>query len=424
MLRRLLGCVLFLAVVLSAKAQDLTYVKRITDTLTSEQFHGRGYVNDGGLKAAKFIRKEFEKAGLQKVHFQEFEHSINTFPNKVNLSFDGAALTPAVDFLVNATSKGCSKTTLKVKCLKVANVESLKQYKKWKKKTDWAHTALVIEREVHTRLADKSIGEDIASNAFGAHTIINLTDQKLTWTVRDRHSDWVAIEMLASSFPKNAKHLEIEIDQRFVPDFQNRNVIGSIRGTKEPDSFIVFSAHYDHLGRMGKDACFYGANDNAGGAAMLCDLARHYGKPENAPAYSILFIAFAGEEAGLLGSKHYVDHPEVPLSQISYLVNLDLVTNGQDGFTVVNGSVFKQLFKHLKRINAEKEYVKAIKVRGKAANSDHYWFSENGVKAIFIYLLGEYPHYHDINDTADKPSWAAYKPFFKLLTDLTAERTN
>lgn len=424
MWRHLFVVLLLVSCTLPLSAQNLSYVKRITDTLTSEQYHGRGYVNNGGLKAASFIRAEFEKAGLQKVHYQKFEHSINTFPHNIHLAFDGDTLVPAVDFLVNATSDGCRATTLKVKCLTVADVASLRQYKKWKKKTNWEQTALVIEREVYTQLADKSIGEDIASNAYGAHTIINLTDQKLTWTVRDRHSDWVAIEMLESAFPKKAKELHIEVDQVFIPQFSNQNVIGSIEGNTYPDSFIVFSAHYDHLGRMGKDACFYGANDNAGGAAMLCDLARHFAKPENAPEYSILFIAFAAEEAGLLGSKHYVDNPEVPLGQISFLINLDLVSNGQDGFTVVNGSVFKHLFKQIKQINEEKSYVKKVKIRGKAANSDHYWFSEKGVTAIFIYLLGEYPYYHDINDTADKPTWAAYEPFFKLLLDLTEQRMN
>jgi len=59
----------------------------------------------------------------------------------------------------------------------------------------------------------------------------------------------------------------------------------------------------------------------------------------------------------------------------------------------------------------------AVKSRGKAANSDHYYFSEKGVKAIFIYLLGEYPFYHDINDTPDKPTWAGYNAFFNLLVN-------
>jgi len=407
----------------SVNGQDLEYVKRLTDTLTSESYHGRGYVNNGGKKTAQFIAREFRKAGLRKIEFQKFSHSINSFPGKVELVTDGKQLVPAVDFLVNPMSNGCDRTKLKVKYLRVSDVSTVKKFNKWKKKTDWASTAVAIEREVYTRLADKTIGEDISDNAFGAHTIINLTDQKLTWTARDRHHDWVALEVLEESFPKNAQEIEVYIEQHYQPDFQNQNVLAMIKGSENPDSFIVFTAHYDHLGRMGESACFYGANDNAGGAAMLCDLARHYGKPENRPRYSILFIAFGAEEAGLIGSKHYVENPKYPLSQISLLINLDLVTTGQDGIMVVNGRVFKHLQARIKKINEQNSYVSKVKGRPKAANSDHYWFSENGVRAIFIYLLGDYPYYHDINDTADQPTWAAYDPFFKLLTDLVKDCT-
>jgi aminopeptidase YwaD len=68
-------------------------------------------------------------------------------------------------------------------------------------------------------------------------------------------------------------------------------------------------------------------------------------------------------------------------------------------------------------INDSAKYLKVINKRGKAANSDHYWFSENGVRAIFVYLLGEYPYYHDIYDTADKPTLAGYDGAFRLLRD-------
>ncbi|WP_289029912.1 M28 family peptidase, partial [uncultured Algoriphagus sp.] len=196
------------------------------------------------------------------------------------------------------------------------------------------------------------------------------------------------------------------------------NVIGVLEGKSKKDEFVIVSAHYDHLGMMGTEACFNGTNDNAGGAAMLLDLARFYAKNPDLRKYSMAFIAFAGEEAGLVGSKAYTEKPVFPLENISLLINLDLVTNGQDGITVVNGRVFKKVYRSIKSINSEKEYLKAVKSRGKAANSDHYHFSEKGVKAIFIYLLGDYPYYHDINDTADKPSWAAYNDFFKLLVDL------
>ena len=74
---------------------------------------------------------------------------------------------------------------------------------------------------------------------------------------------------------------------------------------------------------MGKDTFFPGANDNASGVSMLLNLAKYYkAHPAN---YSIAFIFFSGEEAGLLGSKYYSEHPIFPLSKIKFLVNLVLL---------------------------------------------------------------------------------------------------
>src|ERR1043166_3939297 len=128
-----------------------------------------------------------------------------------------------------------------------------------------------------------------------------------------------------------------------------KNVIGYSKGSQKPDSFIVFTAHYDHLGTIGRDAYFPGANDNASGVAMMLDFARSNARKPH--PYSMLFIAFAGEEAGLLGSYYYVQNPVIALSQISMLINLDLMGTGDEGMTVVNATEFPAEFACLQRIN-------------------------------------------------------------------------
>jgi Zn-dependent M28 family amino/carboxypeptidase len=193
--------------------------------------------------------------------------------------------------------------------------------------------------------------------------------------------------------------------------------MGYVKGTEYPDSFIFLTAHYDHLGEMGKGTYFPGANDNASGIAILIDMARYFANSKIKPRYSIGFIAFAGEEAGLVGSKYYTDYPVTPLKNISFLMNMDLMANGQTGMMVVNGSVFPKEYGKLVHINDSAHYLYAIDKRGKAANSDHYWFSEKGVKAFFFYLLGKYPYYHDIYDTSDKPTMAGYDGAFRLIRD-------
>lgn len=156
---------------------------------------------------------------------------------------------------------------------------------------------------------------------------------------------------------------------------------------------------------------------------MMLDMASYFARPEMRKElkYSIIFISFGGEEAGLLGSHYFVEHSAVELSKVKFMINMDLMGNGQDGMMVVNGSVYKQEYDKLVALNNRGKYLKEIKSRGKAANSDHYWFSEKGVPAFFFYLLGDYPYYHDIYDTPEKPTLKGYTGAFKLITEFVKD---
>jgi Zn-dependent M28 family amino/carboxypeptidase len=189
-----------------------------------------------------------------------------------------------------------------------------------------------------------------------------------------------------------------------------------VQGKVKPDSFIVISAHYDHLGRMGKQTYFPGANDNASGTSMLLELANFYAQTANQPDYSMAFIAFGAEEAGLIGSKYYTQHPLFPLSQIRFMLNLDLVGTGDDGITVVNAIALPEEFNLLSTINGQKGYVSKVNKRSNAPNSDHFFFTSKGVKAVFIYTLGGIKAYHDVNDRAETLPLTKYKELFGLIT--------
>jgi len=168
------------------------------------------------------------------------------------------------------------------------------------------------------------------------------------------------------------------------------------------------SAHYDHLGRMGSACYFPGANDNASGTAMLVELALRL-KEKKKRKYNVLFVAFAGEEVGLLGSAFMVKHPPVPLKDIRFQLNLDIMGSGEEGITAVNATLFPKEFKQLVKLNKKSNAVSTVKPRGPAANSDHYFFTEAGVPAFFIYTMGPNKHYHDIFDTYDELSFKAFE---------------
>ncbi|NGP77407.1 M28 family peptidase [Balneolaceae bacterium YR4-1] len=110
-----------------------------------------------------------------------------------------------------------------------------------------------------------------------------------------------------------------------------RNVVAVLEGSEEPDSYLVLGAHYDHLG-TGKFGSLYnrdttsihnGADDNASGTAGLLELAHYFS--EHPTQRSLVFIAFSGEEMGLLGSRHFVENPTVPLDQTVAMINMDMI---------------------------------------------------------------------------------------------------
>ena len=112
------------------------------------------------------------------------------------------------------------------------------------------------------------------------------------------------------------------------------NLVGQIRGSVDPDSVIVVSAHYDHLGlRRGK--LYPGADDNASGVAAMLAIAAHF--RANPPRHTLLFVAFDAEESGLKGAFAFVENPPVPLQSMLVNVNFDMVSRNVDGEIFASG---------------------------------------------------------------------------------------
>jgi hypothetical protein len=402
--------VFFLFFHLTTFAQDRNYATSCLNRLASKSFNGRGYVKDGVGKAADFIAEEFKKHGLLPVngsYFQHFSFPVNTFPGKVKVKVGNKNLIPGKDFIVSPAA-----TSLKGKFPV--------------KKVDLPFETFSFEgNEENFLLIDKTGFEpsqrdqldSMLRNPPDTKGILIGEPEKLVWSVTDKQFQQVFIRVLNSALPEEKNTICVDIKNKYIESFPSKNVIGMIRGNSEPDSFIVFTAHYDHLGMMGKKALFAGANDNASGTSVLLDLARHYAIEANRPEKSMLFIAFAGEEAGLLGSKYYTENPLIPLSQIRFLVNMDLMGTGDNGLMVVNGEIHPEEFGLLTEINNKNSLVKEIGKRGKARNSDHYHFSERGVPAFFLYTTGGSTAYHDVHDVPANLTLPEYEDIFRLITE-------
>ncbi len=420
MKRLLLALVTFLS--FTASAQDVYLAKDFVDTLCSDGYSGRGYVRYGHLKAADFIAGKFNEFGLERFDSdfkQEFQINVNTFGGTCDLLIDGKLMYAGVDFLVDAS---CPKIEGKFD-LKWLNPKIVGDAKKMGKfvTSDLSNSFLIVDKTGITDTTQLEFLDNMVHNPFQAKGIIIVQSGKFTWAMSQQQRPYPILYIKKDRISYKNKKLEVNIEAKLKKGEITQNVIGYVKGTEQPDSFIVFSAHYDHLGMMGPDAVFAGANDNASGTAMLLNLAKHYSTAGNEPKYSILFIAFGAEEVGLLGSKHYVEKPYFPLEKIKLQINTDIMGTGDEGITMVNGDVHKDIKEAFRKINNEKGYLAKVRGRGKSFNSDHAPFDEKGVKAVFIYTVGGSKAYHDIYDTADNLTFSKYNEVFKLITDFIAE---
>jgi len=364
-----MGCV-----VGSVHAQDSVFARHLLDTLTSKYFWGRGYTNNGLQKATEFLSGQLKGFGVQpmdgKNYQQQFSYPINTFPGKMEVSVNGQSLTPGRDFIVSPESKGI-------------------------------------------RSQGRLVQRDSVTFVDTVNRIVVVLENKLTWSAEQKVVDYTVIELDKKAMKSLPTTIKANIENQFIDNFKTANICGIVKGTEKPDSVIVFTAHYDHLGGMGDKTYFPGANDNASGVITVLNLARYYAA--HPQRYSIAFILFSGEEAGLVGSQYFTEHPVFPLCNIRFLINLDLEGTGVDGITVVNATVYPKEFELLKRINAQFNYLPGINSRGKAANSDHYPFTEKGVPAFFWYTQGGIAAYHDIYDVAATLPMNKFKPMFNMI---------
>jgi aminopeptidase YwaD len=412
MLKRLV--VLFLLVFQSVFGQ-LDQVRDWTKTLCSPEMHGRGYVAGGDSLAAIFLTSEYQKIGLASIPgqsnmMQAFQFPVNTFPAEMSVRLGGKELVPGEDFIVDPAS-GSFKGKLNFVALNATQIYQ----------TENLNPLLFEHKEkyMNALVADLSgvKGDSLKiikarlKNWTSSITVIELYSAKFTWSVAQEAFRFPYL-FLRDSLWQN-QSVEIDIQNKLIPNHIANNVLAYLPAKKKTKKTIFFSAHYDHLGQMGSSTYFPGANDNASGSAILLSLASYFKK--NPAKYNIVFAAFAGEEAGLLGSRYYVNHPIIPLSEMRFLLNLDIMGSGEEGITVVNATLFPKEFKQLQKINEQSKLLFAVKSRGPAANSDHYFFSENGVPAFFIYTMGPNKHYHDIYDTYEALSFAEYSDLTELL---------
>lgn len=422
----LLGSSLFFAYPLRAQQPDLGRVRRTIAMLAAPNLYGRGYVRGGEHKAAAYLRGRLRQLGLQPLapnYTQPFGLDVNTFPGKIKLEASTypmfrpgrPTLQPGLDYIAAPNSAGgrAFAKPLRLDSLLFLNRDTAAAWLRREVKS----RILVLSAKQQTQLS--TLPAPIRQHLDSAFAWVSLVP-KLTASLAAEQAPQPRFEVLADRW-RDGYVVNWRIDAELKHNYQTQNLAAIVRGRTQPDSFLVLTAHYDHLGMMGKKAYFPGANDNASGVALLLELAAHYARPENQPACSVVFLLFGAEEAGLVGSRYFVAHPLVPLPRIKFLVNLDLLGTGEEGATVVNGKVFEPAYQRLAALNEAHHYLPRLTARGRAANSDHFPFSEAGVPAFFLYTRGGSQAYHDVNDQPAALSLVGFRGAFGLVRDFLDE---
>ena len=395
-------------------AQDLNHYKKIVKELSSAKYQGRGYAYDGANKAGKYLQKEFEKVGADMVVLQPFKIDINTFPGKMELSVDGKKQVPGVDFTMREFSPGVHGT-FPLYFIDTANYDSEKIFNDLAKPEN-KDVFVVCDFWFSYKHRDDFKRLQTQGGCTNAGLLFTWEEPLKFYKA---YGDWVSdkpIIWVTERFPKDAKTITTDIDNKFMKAYECFNVIAKVEGQRH-DSCYLFTAHYDHLGNLGKKVFYAGANDNASGTAAIITLAAYYA--QNQPEYDMYFIAFSGEDANLRGSEWYAENPIAPLPQIKYLFNIDMIGDnnpvqycevsdeGMDGFAL------------FEKINNEKGHFKSLNRGELAGNSDHYPFAVRHVPCIFFENEegDAFKYYHTVHDTYKNALFDTYKTIFRLVTE-------
>jgi Zn-dependent M28 family amino/carboxypeptidase len=221
----------------------------------------------------------------------------------------------------------------------------------------------------------------------------------------------------------------MEIKQQ-LRSFKSHNVVGKLEGSdpKLRDEYVIYTAHWDHLGRhfeLQGDQIFNGAIDNASGVASVIELAAGFTKLNPPPKRSVLFMATTAEEAGLLGAKFYAEHPLYPLEETLADINIDTVnqwgkTRDIEDLSDSNSTLDDLLAAAAKR-NGRVMTPNSEPEKGHFYRADHFEFSKRSVPSLYTRggkdFIGKPPnfghqkrddytahHYHQASDEVD-PNW-------------------
>lgn len=217
-----------------------------------------------------------------------------------------------------------------------------------------------------------------------------------------------------------------------MPEYKGIDVIGFLDNNAEKT--IVIGAHYDHLG-LGKDhnsldpnpegKIHNGADDNASGTAGMLELARYFSQDKSFKKYNFLFMAFSGEELGLIGSKKWTENPNYPLEKIYFMINMDMIGRLNDStkkLVIYGVGTSNQFVPLIDKVN-EKYSFNIKKDSSGIGPSDQTSFYLKDIPVLHFFT-GQHSDYHKPSDDADKINFNGEAKILEFIVDLIKEISN
>jgi aminopeptidase YwaD len=440
---------LLLIVALGAVAQQPDRIQKDVRYLASDTLEGRRTGTNGATEAARYIAKEFSRLKLKPLttgYRQKFPYVAGVTLGKTNaLVFGKDKLEPGTDWLPLGFSSSVKVDGILV-FVGYGITASELNYNDYASANASGKIAIALQgtpdgANPHGRFArfEGVRWKAVAARNAGAKGLIvvaretNFKDDRLTKLAYDNMagdaglpvvimsrqaadrllalsgSSLSQLEQSPTSRPLTGEmSLTTDIVRNEVPAY---NVIGMLEGSDPllKKEVIIIGAHYDHLGRGGEGSgslsptsgdIHHGADDNASGTAGVIELARLFTAQNPKPKRTIVFMAFGGEEEGLLGSNYYVNHPLLPLANTVAMINMDMIGRMKDRRLVIGGVGTAKEWRDIMTADTDKPFQLTLNEDG-FGPSDHSSFYAKQIPVLFFWT-GTHNDYHKPSDTFEK----------------------
>jgi len=450
--KKILLSILYFVSVFTVNAQNSFDEKQVTQKLknhisilASDAFEGRETGTNGEHLAYDYITAQFKDIGLETKgtdgYLQSFDFTKETINGeKTFLKLNEKTFKPEEDFFplpysANASAKA---EVVNVKYGIVAPTVDYDDYRDRDVKDKIAmmelstpdglgpHSKYAEFADVRTKI-DKAIEK-------GAIAVIFVNSDKDTEDPKPDYKNKITPAAIPVIFAKSMAYkllmdgtkpkADITVELKKV-ESAGHNVVGYINNKSE--NTIVIGAHYDHLGYgdegslyRGAPAIHNGADDNASGDAALIEMARFL-KNSNDKANNYLFIAFSGEEKGLLGSNYFVKHPTIDLKKVNYMINMDMVgrlKKNEKTLQVLGVGTSPAWKEVIEKINIDS--VKVKESESGVGPSDHTSFYLADIPVLHFFT-GSHEDYHKPSDDEDKINYAGEISVIKIILQVIHE---